>query len=317
MLLSGEDPGRIADARGRLVSLWAGPSAEAEMRIERLSGADLRRDGRGLGDALKAQGFFPGPRVVILEDATDGLAPVAEAALEDWREGDARLVVTAGSLPARGALRRLFEGRRGLVAITFYDDPPDAAELDALLAEAGVGSLEPEARALIETAAQSLPLFELCGLLERLALYGFGDTGPVAAEAVEALLPDGAEADLDALLAAVAAGEEARIPSILQRLSAQGVNGVAIATGLGRHLRAAMGVAAAKGGRDSALASLRPVPFGARRTALLRLASWAPERLENAAGLILELDRNLRGGSPAPQGALVERALLRLVRLGR
>jgi DNA polymerase-3 subunit delta len=49
---------------------------------------------------------------VLVEDATDGLAPVVAAALEAWAPGDARLVATGAGLAAKGALRKLFEGRR-------------------------------------------------------------------------------------------------------------------------------------------------------------------------------------------------------------
>jgi DNA polymerase III subunit delta len=39
-----------------------------------MSGGDLRKDGSLLLDAIKAVGFFPGPRVAFVEEATDGLA---------------------------------------------------------------------------------------------------------------------------------------------------------------------------------------------------------------------------------------------------
>ena len=51
-----------------------GPDGPGEMRLTRMSGAELRKDGSLLLDAIKAVGFFPGPRVAFVEEATDGLA---------------------------------------------------------------------------------------------------------------------------------------------------------------------------------------------------------------------------------------------------
>ena len=87
---------RVALKRQEVIAALIGPEGEAEMRLSRMSGADLRNDPAALMDAIKAQGFFPGPRVAFVEDATDGLAPCLTEAMADWRPGDAALVVTAG-----------------------------------------------------------------------------------------------------------------------------------------------------------------------------------------------------------------------------
>ena len=61
LLLYGADAMRVALKRQEAILALVGPSAEAEMRLERLSGADLRRDPAAVTDALRAQGFFPRP----------------------------------------------------------------------------------------------------------------------------------------------------------------------------------------------------------------------------------------------------------------
>src|SRR5690606_8713288 len=76
VLLHWADPMRVSLKRAPLVVALAGPGAAAEMRLVRLSGADLRRDPAALVDAIKAVGFFPGPRVVVVEEAGDAAAPV-------------------------------------------------------------------------------------------------------------------------------------------------------------------------------------------------------------------------------------------------
>ncbi|MCA3532522.1 MAG: DNA polymerase III subunit delta, partial [Rhodobacter sp.] len=121
LLIYGNDAMRVALKRQEVIAAVIGPGGEAEMRLARMAAADLRRDPAALQDAMKAQGFFPGPRVAFVEDATDGLAPLLQEAMAAWRPGDALLVVTAGSLAAKSALRKLFEPHPGAHALALYD----------------------------------------------------------------------------------------------------------------------------------------------------------------------------------------------------
>ncbi|MEO1552012.1 MAG: DNA polymerase III subunit delta, partial [Pseudomonadota bacterium] len=75
-LLFGADGMRVALKRQDMLHAYLGPGAEEDMRLSRLAAADLRKEPALVIDALKAVGFFPGPRAVLVEDAGDGLAPV-------------------------------------------------------------------------------------------------------------------------------------------------------------------------------------------------------------------------------------------------
>ena len=111
LLIFGADPMRVALKRQEVIAALIGPEGEGEMRLTRIAAADLRKDPALLMDAMKAQGFFPGPRVALLEDAADALTPLVEATLKDWRPGDAHLIVTAGGLTGKSTLKKLFETR--------------------------------------------------------------------------------------------------------------------------------------------------------------------------------------------------------------
>ena len=111
VLIYGQDAMRVALKRQELIAATVGPQGEGEMRLERLAGADLRRDAAQLLDAVKAQGFFPGPRVVFLDGVTDQGTDAVQAALSDWRPGDAQIIATAGALKASSKLRKTVRGR--------------------------------------------------------------------------------------------------------------------------------------------------------------------------------------------------------------
>ncbi len=81
LVIFGEDAMRVALKRAEAVLALAGPGADAEMRLTRISAAELRKDATVLLDAITARGFFPGPRVVVVEDASDGLTAPDTAGL--------------------------------------------------------------------------------------------------------------------------------------------------------------------------------------------------------------------------------------------
>ena len=108
LLIYGADAMRVALKRQQVIAALIGPEGEAEMRLTRITASELRKEPALLNDAIKAQGFFPGPRVAFVEDAADGISKIITAALEDWAEGDAQicLLYTSPS-PRDGLLSRM------------------------------------------------------------------------------------------------------------------------------------------------------------------------------------------------------------------
>jgi len=318
MLISGDDPMRVAARRQDVLAGLVGPEGEAEMRLTRMTGAELRKDQAALQDAVKAIGFFPGPRAVFVEDATDGLADVFAAALKDWRPGDARIVATGGALTARSALRKLFEGSPVAGSLVLYDDPPSAEEIATRLAAAGLTRIGAEAKAAIMEMGRSLDPGDFRQTVEKLGLYKYGDGSEVTLEDVQACAPLSSEAETDDLIRIVADGRSAEIAGVLRRLYAQGVGPVTLCIGAVRHFRLLHQVASDPGGAGEGIGKLRPPVFGPRRDAILRQAQlWGTDRLEKGIVVLLDTDLQLRSSSHAPGAALVERALLRLAMMVR
>ncbi len=319
LLLHGPDAMRIALRRQEVIKALVGPDGEAEMRLSRMSAAELRKDPAQLLDAVKAQGFFPGPRVVFVEDATDSHVPVITDALADWQQGDAQIIVTAGSLKAASKLRKLFEGHATARSVAIYADPPSREEIEARLKAAGVGAVDPDAMRDLVAMAQALDPGEFGNAIEKLALYKFGDENPVSSVDILAIAPQSTEADLDDVLNIVAEARSGEIGPIMRRLKAQGVQPVGLCIGAMRHFRTLYAAAAHPGGPAQGMSSVRPPVFGPRRDRMIRQAqSWGAVRLQQAVSLLMETDLAMRSaGQTAPSMALVERALVRLSMLAR
>jgi DNA polymerase-3 subunit delta len=295
-----------------------GPAGEAEMRLARIAAGDLRRDPAQLADAARAQGFFPGPRVAFVEDATDGLAPVIEAAMADWRPGDAHLVVTAGQLAAKSALRKLFESHPAAHALGLYDDPPSREEIAAALTAAGLTDIDRAAMADLTALAQSLDPGDFRQTVEKIGLYKRGEAGPLTTADVAACAPASVEAEVDDIINAAANGQSALIGPLMRRLDGQGVGAVKVCMDATRHFRALQAAASDPGGPASGLARMRPPVFGPRRDAMQRQAqSLGLRRIEEALAMLIETDLTLRSSSRAPAEALMERTLIRVAMLAR
>lgn len=313
VLIYGPDPMRVAHRRTELIDALLGPAAAGEMRLDRLDPDAVRRDPAALSDALRATGFFPGARAVLVDGAGDGVAPAVKAALAGWQPGDACLVVTAGPLPARSALRKLFEAHGSARAAPVYADPPGRDEVAGVLGRAGLGDLPGEALDALVALAGTLDPGDFAQLAEKLALYKLGDPLPVSAADIAAVAPEGAAAALDDALDLVAEGRADALPPVMRRLAAQGQTPVAVAIATARHFRRLHAAACDPGGPEAGLARARPPVFGPRRDRLAQqAAAWGGARLEAALVDILALDLTLRSTQPVPQAALVERALIRL-----
>ena len=319
LLIFGADPVRVSAARKDVTEALLGAGAEEEMRLTRLAAADLRKDPAALLDAVKAVGFFPGARAVVVEDAADGMAPVVSAALEDWQPGDAQIIVTAGSLAAKSKLRKAFEGDARCHAAGLYDAPPDRGEIDALLGQAGLaGRMSGDGMAALTELSRIVDPGDFRQSVEKLGLYMMSTGDPAGPDEVAACAPASAEADLDDVLNVVAGSETGKIGPLLRRLYAQGVQPVGICIGATRHFRRLHAAASDPGGAAQGAARLRPPVFGPRRDLLVRQASqWGHFRLEQALTLLYETDLSLRSRNPPPARALVERTLIRLSMMGR
>lgn len=318
ILLHGPDAMRVALKRASLVEALVGPDAAVEMRVSRLSGADLRRDPAAVSDAMRATGFFPGARAVVVDEATDGAAPALRAALEDWRPGDAVLVVAAGNLGAGSALRKAFEAARTAVAIGVYADPPGREEIEAALAAAGLAAADRDAFGAIEALAHALDPGDFAQFLGKLALYKRGDPAALSSDDVAACAPPPPEAEVDEIVSLAADGAAGPLALAFRTLAARGGSPTGLTIAAARYFRTLHAAAIAADGPEAALSRARPPVFGPRRSRMAAQARALGEsELEKALALIVDAELALRSSRPLPGQALVERLLVRLATLRR
>ncbi|WP_299780287.1 DNA polymerase III subunit delta [uncultured Roseobacter sp.] len=310
LLIYGTDGMRVALKRQQVLTALLGDGAEEEMRLSRMAGSDIRKDPALLIDAIKAVGFFPGPRAVFVEEANDTAAPAILAALEDWQPGDAQIIVTGGALKPTSKLRKAFEAHPQAYAAAIYDNPPTREEIDTALRDAGLTQVPGDAMAALADLAQAIDPGDFRQTVEKLALYKMNEADPVSAADIAACAPTSTEADVDDVLMVVAEARAHDIGPVMQKLVAQGATPVGLCIGAMRHFRALH--------RAASDISGRPTIFGPNRDRMLAQSRrWGAAKLETAITLLTDTDLQLRSaGQNAPGMALVERAFIRLAMLG-
>ncbi len=313
LLIFGMDAEKINTRRQDVVLALVGKEAMEEMRLTRLAASEVRKDPALVLDAMKAQGFFPGPRAVVVEGAGDGLASMFAGAVADWTPGDAYLIVTAGSLNARSKLRKVFETPQKFYTIGIYDDPTRPEEVDQMLAAVRLTHVSSEAKKYLLALARDLGLGDFKQVLTKLSLYKLKDDTPVEVADVEACAPATLDADMDDVLHMVAEARSGEIGPTLSRLAGQGANATALCIGAMRHFRMLHAAVSDPQGPDVGFSRARPPVFGPRKDRLVRQArGWGGARLEKALQELMDTDLILRSSKPVPAMAVVERAFIRL-----
>jgi DNA polymerase-3 subunit delta len=246
LLIYGGDAMRVALKRQEFLKNLLGPEAEEEMRLTRIPAAELRREPALLMDAIKAVGFFPGPRAAFVEDANDTIAKILIDTLADWQDGDAQIVVTGGDLKKTSKIRKAFEGHKTAYAAAIYDNPPDRAEIERMLGEARLQP-EPDAMGALTDLARVIDPGDFRQTLEKLSLYKLGDPSPLTSEDIANCAPTSTEADVDDILHVVAEARSGDIGPVMAKLQAQGVNAVTLTIMATRHFRTLYRIAANPG----------------------------------------------------------------------
>jgi len=308
LLIYGGDAMRVAIKRQEFLKALLGPQAEEEMRLTRIPAGDLRKEPAILLDAVKAIGFFPGPRAAFVEGANETVADTIIAALSDWQSGDAQIVVSAGELKKTSKILKAFEAHQNAFALGIYDDPPDRAEIDRLLSEAKL-TAEGAAMGALEDLARHLAPGDFRQTLEKLSLYKIGDPAAMTLEDVNACAPASMEAAVDDILNVVAEKDAGQIGPVMRRLQSQGVNAVTLSIQAMRHFRAL---------HRAACNPSAPI-YGFRdRDRMGRQArDWGTIRLEGALSMLTDTDLQLRSaGQTAPAMAIIERTFIRLAMFG-
>jgi DNA polymerase III subunit delta len=283
VLLYGPDAGLVRE-RAETLARAICPDLHDPFRVAGLAAAALAADPARLVDEAAQIALMGGRRVVRVREAGDALAPLFARFLADPR-GDALVVVEAGDLPGRAALRRAFDDAPAAASIGCY--PDSARDLTAVIRETCAAHHVAVSRDATDFLVGHLGGDRLLtrAELEKLTLYA-GEGGRIELDDARAVIADSAPLSLDDALLAAAEGDPAALDRALARVFQEGESPVSVIRALVRHLQRLHLLAAriaAGSAIDEAIRAARPPIFFKEQDSWRRqLQRWNEARLRTA-----------------------------------
>ena len=317
VLIYGNNPMRVSNKREQFIKSLLGSNADEEMRLARISRENLKKAPEQAIDLCKAQGFFPGERALLIEEVNETISDIIIKAVEAWKDGDATIVVTAGSLKPSSSLRKLFEQKKNTYSVPIYENPMTKFEVEKIIAKSGLKNVTQDGFAQLVLVASELQPGDFKQTVEKLALYKLNDEQPVTYQDIINCAPISNEAGIDEVLNVILAGNEFKVSQILSRLSSQGTLPVTLMIAATRHFKALFSIISNPGGVKAGATALRPPIYGPRKEALINQAQkWGPIKIKTAIKILTATDLQLRSSNQqVPQIALVERLFIRIAML--
>ncbi|MEP6342709.1 MAG: DNA polymerase III subunit delta [Maricaulaceae bacterium] len=283
---------------------------------------DLVGDPAKLADEMSALSFLGGRRLVRLrldhERMGAAISKIIKSFDIDPQKCEARLIVEAGDLSARSAIRKAFEAAGHFASIGCYaDSARDVANIiRTSLSEAGlsIGADAVNMWTPLLTGNRAIARNEI----EKMLLYkgdGVDGKSEVSIDDIKAIAADGFSSSIDDILSSFCLGNLSKGDQQYQKAVMGKMNPAVILRALQRHiarLMEAQNIVRSGESADNAIKALRPPVFFAQKGAFKRqLQIWPERALQSALTQSLETERQVKTAG-SPQDILVGRLLLAL-----
>ncbi len=313
VLLFGPDEALVRE-RMKIIGRQIVADLKDPFNVSELSGADVSSDPSRLADEAAALSLMGGARLVLVQGAGDTALEALSAAL-DQPAAQSLMLLSAGELTPKSKLRSFAEKRADMLAMACY--PEDARALAAMLTDEAAGQgyrLTSEAAQLLLTASggeRDIAKQELAKLLTYVNRPG----AEVTAEQAREIVVSWGGADFDDLVAAVCGGKAEAADAQVQRLLAEGSNGIAMMRAVARRLwmfsAAHAAIAAGQSAREVADKLFGAMAWKQSPAFLAQLERWSVARCDAGLNRLMQAERDSKV-TGAPADLIAARALLAL-----
>lgn len=292
VLLYGPDPG-LAHERARAALKAVGADPNDAFRVSRIEAASLNDDPARLPDEAASLTFTGERRVVWIADVTDAQGGGAIAEFIASPVGEALIIVEAGDLPSKSALRAAAKSSPKALSVPCYLDSD--ADIGTLLRnslkEAGI-AVSPDALRYLTDHLGSNRLVSRSEI-DKLILYA-GAGGRIELEDAISSVGDNAQLSVQDVIMACASGDAPQLQRKLAQAFRDGETSVGMIRQALRHFQRLQLVALKRSGGVSAkdaVNALQPRPFFKEVDALVQQSQlWSMPKLKLALTRLLEAE---------------------------
>jgi len=321
VLLFGPDRGRVK-SRGAALAKIIVPDADPTFGSTLITADDLSADPAKLSDEMSAMSLLGGGRLVRLrldhERQAAAISKLIKAFDAEPSRAEAKLIIEAGDMTTRSAIRKAVEASKHFAAIGCY-----AANANDLREQIHSGLKHHNITITPDAMENWLPLLEgdhalANGEIEKMALYkGYGsvDGAVVSLADIQAVAAGGQSASIDTIITETLSGEIDAMDASFRRAVAGKVSPIGILFGLQRQLmRLTEASIAMESGlpKGQAMKGLRPPVFAMQERVFSRqLDIWGLRMLRRSLAECQSAERASKTAG-APIESIVSRLLLAL-----
>ena len=228
VLLFGPDRGRVKSRGAELAKILV-PDVDPTFGAALITADDLTSDPAKLADEMSAMSLLGGGRLVRLrldhERQAAAIAKLIKTFDTDPSRAEAKLIIEAGDMTPRSAIRKAVEAAKHFAAIGCY-----AANANDLRGQIKDGLSAHKITITPEALENWLPLIEgdhalAAGEIEKMALYkGYGkvDRAMVSLSDIQAVAAGGQSASIDTIVTEALSGQIDAMDASYQRAVAKG-----------------------------------------------------------------------------------------------
>lgn len=301
-LLYGPDSGQVYEyAKAIAASAVADP--KDPFLVVELTEEIVKADPARLSDELNALSLMGGRRLVKLEAESDAIGKLIAELFAVDPLPEAYLLVTAGELSPRSALRASFEAHPKLAALPCYKD--EERSLQQLVRQGLDNAGIRYTREVIDYLAQNMGSDRRVTLneIDKIVLYA-GDAKEIRLDEAMLLVGNSAELGLDDICEAAAGAEFLRLERSINKTLSEGGQPIMVLRSVQRYFQRLQVLEAhlsAGATVDEAIAQLKPKVFFRQEPVLKRhSARWKRQAIQHALRELLEAERICKeAGSPA------------------
>ncbi|MEE2773516.1 MAG: hypothetical protein VYE27_01235 [Pseudomonadota bacterium] len=312
----GSDWKKITKKSVEAANAICGENSETELRLHKFSEPAILKDNDLFFTALQTRSFFPGKQAIIIENGTEKLTKVISECLDQIIPDDGHVIITAGSLKASSALRKLLDPHPKCLSVAVYDESLDNFDIEKILKQNELVVSDQEALHSLINHEELSSAEDLESFLEKLKLYKLYDEEPVSKRDIQELLHGKSSVKDQDLPHFLVMGQAPKMLKSLRGLALLGRKPNQISIYVLRHFTLLYQVKLNTSNLEVFFRTLSPPVFGKRKSDLLAQANlWNLEKLERALKILRNLDKDLRSSSRINPFFIVERSFLRIISL--
>jgi DNA polymerase-3 subunit delta len=290
-LFYGPDAGLALERARRVKTMILAESADPFAFVE-LTDAALLHDPARLWDEIQSIGLLSSKRFILIRDAGDKSAVIISEAAAALHDG-VFLVVIAGELSTRSALRDWFEKASNAAAIGCYRD--EARDIHALVKQSFSAAGIEAGREVVDYLSTQLGNDREVTRqeIEKIIIYA-GEEKTVSAEDVQTLVDYNRDTQMDDIVNAVADKNTAKLDRLLAQHLLEGTAPIVYLRALQRYFNRLYYIKArAEAGHDieTTVKNLKPKIFFRQEPLLIRHArNWTLPQITRALNYLISAE---------------------------